>query len=260
MKKNSLLLLILIGICNSIFAQEPPKPTGEISVTRKNIVKVNLFPIGLKIFSLQYERQLHKNFTVALGLGMMPQRPLPSPISNALESGIQIDDSGLDLKEIQFSSYFVTPEIRFYPGKKIKHQAPHGFYLGLYGRWSKFSIDVNYNYEKTKNGITSKEKIPIKLSYGGTAGGFCLGAQWVIKRVSIDWMILGAHYGPGYFSGEGTGASIASDPDGFKEDMEDIGISDLKIVTDIVGSTAKVKISGIPFAGLRTGLSIGFAF
>lgn len=258
MKKNLLVVLILLGISNSLLAQEPPKPTGEIAFTRKNIVKLNLFPVGFKIFSLQYERQIHKNFTVSLGLGLMPQRPLPNPVFSFFESGTNFDVS--DLKQIKFSSYFVTPEIRFYPGKKIKHQAPHGFYLGLYGRWAKFSIDINYNYESTSNGITSTEKIPIRISYGGTAGGLCMGAQWVIKRVTIDWMIVGVHYGPGYFSGEGTGASIASDPEGFKEDIEDLGLGNLKPIADIAGSTAKVKISGIPYAGLRTGLSIGFAF
>lgn len=258
MKKNLFILLVLLGIYHPIIAQEPPKPTGEIASTHKNIVKLNLFPVGLKIFSLQYERQIHKNFTVALGFGLMPQRPLPKPVLNLLESGANFDIS--DLKEIKFSSYFITPEIRFYPGKKIKHQAPHGFYLGLYGRLAKFSIDINYNYESTSNGVTSTEKIPLRISYGGTAGGLCMGAQWVIKRVSIDWMILGLHYGPGYFSGEGTGSSIAKDPEGFRDAMEEISIANLKPVADIVGSTAKVTISGIPYAGLRTGLSIGFAF
>jgi len=257
MKKNLLLLLVLLGVCKALFAQEPPKPTGEIAVARKNVVKLNLFPVEFKIFSLQYERKIHKNFSLALGLGMMPQRPLPNSILNAFESGVNFDIT--DLREIKFSSYFVTPEIRFYPGKKIKHQAPHGFYLGLYGRWAKFNVDINYNYESTSNGVTSTEKIPLRFSYGGTAGGLCMGAQWIINRVSIDWLIVGFHYGSGYFSGEGTGDSIAKDPEGFKQDMEDLGIGNLKPVADIVGSTAKVKIPGIPFAGLRTGLSIGFA-
>ena len=257
--KKILLVFLMIGLYGlNLKAQEPTKPTGEEVPTRKNVVKLNLFPVGFKVISMQYERQLHKNFSAALGVGALMERKLPGFLVDLLSSS---ESFGLqEINQIKFRSFFVTPEIRFYRGKKTLHQAPHGFYLGLYGRWSKFSIDQPFTFESTQNGVKTKESVLIRFSYGGTAGGLCMGAQWVIGRVSIDWLIIGAHYGPGYLKGEATGASIVNDPDGFKEAVDEVKIRNLKPIANIVGSTASITISGIPYVGLRSGLSIGFAF
>ena len=82
---------------------------------QSNIVKVNLTPLAIKNVSLQYERSLLKKFSVALGLGFIPDRPMPTYIPEVP-----------GLKELEFSGFSITPEIRIYP---LLKDSPRGFYI-----------------------------------------------------------------------------------------------------------------------------------
>lgn len=92
----------------------------------KNIFKVNLTALVLNNYMGQYERVLGKRVSVAISYRTMPESSVPfkSFILN------QIDDPEGDAEEIlnnlKLSNYAITPEIRFYMGKKGYGR---GFYI-----------------------------------------------------------------------------------------------------------------------------------
>lgn len=128
--KKVLLYLSVVLYAYSSFAQDAPE-----SETRKNVVKLNLFGLGATAIPLQYERALSKNMSVALGVTFVPSRSLPAQL-----------DLGSELTNPQFKGIAITPEFRFYPGKKEKHQAPHGFYLAPYLRYASYTFGSPFSF------------------------------------------------------------------------------------------------------------------
>jgi len=96
--------------------------------------------------------------------------------------------------------------------------------------------------------------------------GLMIGAQWLIaRRITLDWYILGGHYGSikGDASGTADLSSMSSaDKEGVKEDLEGlISIGDKKFVTaTVTNQGVQARIDG-PMVGLRgAGINIGIAF
>lgn len=152
----------------------------------KNIFKVNLTSLAVKTGSFQYERILTKKISFALSAAYMPGTGLPfsSVISRFFDS-----DEATDFLKIQSSNMTVTPEIRFYLSKKGNG---HGFYIApfyRYGNLKVSNIDIYY-------GANSNKIINVDTKTKSSSAGLSLGAQWLVgKRMSIDWVILGPHYG-----------------------------------------------------------------
>ena len=217
----------------------------------KNVIKINVFALGLSNFSFQYERVLGQKYAVALGFSMMPSRNLPTLLSDL--------DSSKTLSKLKISDWSITPEFRWYPG--TKQGAPHGFYLAPYLRYS--NTDLTLPYEYTLSGMGSRTD-NIEGNYTGFGGGLMMGAQWLIKqKFSIDWWILGGHYGSGSSS-----VSIAADYTSLsatqraevkaKLDKTELPVG--KINSSITDTGAKINIDKLPYFGLRGGLTIGYAF
>jgi hypothetical protein len=229
----------------------------------QNVVKFNVGSLLLfKNYNFVYERSLTRKISASVGYRTMPATQLS--LLPALEKGYNLageDESTLeeDWSAIKASNQTFNAEFRFYGGRK---PGPRGFYLGLYGRYANFDVDYNYTYETdTKNYL-----IPITSSAKGLGGGLFIGVQWLIgKRVALDWQILGGHWGK--LTGDGSGTadlSLMSEQDKqyLKEELEDLlpSIGDkTSIGADVNNSGVKLKIDG-PFAGLRSGISLGISF
>lgn len=260
--KQLLGLLLLCSSLNLTAQQLDEKATGsetkkqEGGVDNKmNIVKVNLTALPLKNFSIQYERVLQQKISVALGIRFMPNGNLPfkESLNDAANGDPDIEKA---INNAQMSNFSITPEFRFYPGKKGYGR---GFYIAPYYRYAKFTADaipIDYTV------LTSTKTIILKGDMTTHAGGLMLGAQWFLgKYVTLDWWILGAHYGAGSGSFVGTPSTPFNqiEQDEVRKTIENIDLPFGKITAEVTANSAKAIFDG-PWGGLRAGISIGVRF
>ena len=267
-KKTAALLLVCMAVIPALFAQskldqqsgnKKNNNTSSNSGEHKmNIVKVNLMAIALKNYSFQYERVINKRISVALGLRTMPSTGLPftTAFNNIVGSGDpQVSQTINDLK---IGNFAITPEVRFYLNKK---GFGRGFYIAPYYRFAKFtSSEVPIEYETSP--ITTNT-IKLKGDIATHTGGLMFGAQWALgKYISLDWWILGAHYGKsnGSLNGVPTSPLTAEEQNEIRTMIEGINESlpVVKITSQISANNVKVIIG--QWAGVRSGLTIGFRF
>src|SRR4051812_5069397 len=104
-----LLLIFIFFVC-----------TNESFAQKRNVIKTSVIPIFFKDYSLYFERGIHKNFSFSIGASYLPERGLPSLVTDLVNS------SSVDLSKITFSGLAIIPEIRIFPGLKLRHPAPHG--------------------------------------------------------------------------------------------------------------------------------------
>lgn len=243
---RNLLLLVLLLSGNTLFAQR-----NDSMRSQKNQLKINLAALVFTNFSLQYERQLGRKTTLAIGANMRPfgSMPFQSLAKKAL------NESAVNLDKLKFGAWGITPELRYYVGKK---GAMRGFYLGPYFSYRSYKSDLPIKYANdTKDGIFSGN---IK-SY---TFGLQIGAQWKIgKNLYFDWWIIGPNYGSGRGDLTLTTALTPSEQADLIDEIETIK-DDLPfdaIESYQVGPTgSNIKIKG-PWAGLRgMGFCIGYRF
>lgn len=238
-----------------------PAPGGE-GEGSKSVIKLNLTQLAFRNFSLQYEYGFHKNMSGALGISLVVPRNIPGQIYTppSKTEGWQIP---------KFSGFAITPEFRFYPGKKEEHQAPHGFYIAPYFRYAKYKLTADYlelydNNTKTRTYLGT-------VTYGGVTGGLMIGSQWIINdHFSIDWWILGGGGGAAKFYAnvvsDGTLNLTTQEQADLKDDIRE-NIGDLgqfgKGVADIqtTPNSATLTIKGVPMQSIRMfGINLGYAF
>ncbi len=98
-------------------------------------------------------------------------------------------------------------------------------------------------------------------SFKGFGGGLLIGAQFIIaKKVSIDWWILGGHFGVASLHGEMDSQIVQENQYSFYEQLEGVEIPYGTKTFEVKGSKASINFDGIPFGGIRSGLCLGFAF
>jgi hypothetical protein len=248
----------------------PPAMVDAAPVSRQNkkgnypktVVKMNVSSLLFKNYQFELERSLTRRISALVSYRTMGATPLSQ--QPALRKGYRLageDDGALedDWGNISASNKTYTAGFRFYMGSR---PGPRGFYAGVYGRYAQFKVDYDYVYETdAKNYL-----IPVASATKGVGGGVYFGVQWLIaKRVALDWQILGGHWGK--LSGSGSSATDLSeltvqDKQSVKDDLEsllpDIG-GNHYINADVTNSGVRLKIDG-PFAGLRSGISLGISF
>jgi Protein of unknown function (DUF3575) len=221
-----------------------------------NYFKVNVTAIALKTYSFQYERVLSKRFSVALGYRTMPVGALPfkSTIINSLGD----DQDAIDqLNKFNFGNTAITPEIRFYTGRKGYGR---GFYLAPYYRNATYKgngLSITY-----QNNANVESTMSMAGDIKSSTFGLLLGAQWALgKHVSLDWWILGPNYGSGKgsFSGKSSVPLTVDEQADLKQELEDFDVPFSDKTVTVNANGASVKLDG-PFAGLRAGILIGIRF
>lgn len=235
--------------------------TGNIS---KNFVKLNLTSIAILNFSLQYERVLSRSVSGALAFAYRPEMTIPTYIADpAIKQIDNNSDDGIGpetediIRNLLISSYTITPEVRFYLGKK---RYSTGFYISLFYRYGSYSfsnIPIPFTNDLDED-ITIETKGDIKSH----TGGFMLGYQWALgNRMCLDLQIFGPHFGVS--SGDLLG--LPSSPL-LQQDQADIEeeflIVDVSLIDQSVIATAndvKMTLNG-PWGGIRAGLSFGIKF
>jgi hypothetical protein len=227
----------------------------------KNLIKVNLTSLALKNFSLQYERVLSKSISAAVSFSLMTERTIPSV--NLLVKGVNMFAGELDaesediIRNVLISSYSVTPEVRFYLGKKGYGT---GFYTALfyrYGHYEVSNIAIPYTNDLEED---------ITINTGGTitshTGGFLMGYQWALgKHMCLDWQMFGPHYGvsSGDFRGVPSSPFSAQDQTDIEGEFMKIDSPLLEQSVDATADEVKMLFNG-PWGGIRFALSIGVKF
>lgn len=250
--KKILLLVFATMFATSIWAQqESDKEDKEISIMKKNIIKINLPALAFKNITVQYERALSRKTTVAGTFRFMPKGSIPFK-SNIIKLA---DDPELErqLNNVEIGNMAFMPEIRFYLGKK---GAFHGFYLAPFASIARYSTNLLFEYDD--NGVT--KNIPLNGNVNSFTGGLMLGAQWQLsKALYLDWWILGPNYGNSNGDIAGTKTLSPAEQQSLRDELSMLDIPLTKYTYTVDGNGATVNFKG-PWAGVRSGICIGINF
>lgn len=248
MKIIKVLVFLFLAAIQNTSAQEIKKDTTQ--EINKNLFKINL--IGFSING-QYERILSKRISVSLSYRVLPSGKflfrglIPTTDPQARES----------LNNLIVSNSAITPEVRFYLGKKGYGQ---GFYLAPFFRSAKYGgegIGIDFTLDNGQSATFNMEGNIKTNTYG-----LLLGAQWKLgKKLWLDWQILGPNYGSaaGTITGKSNIALSTNERTSLQNALNDITIPFVRKNISVSPNEAILSLKG-PWAGLRTGLSLGFSF
>jgi len=243
--RKMIIPILLIICCNASMAQQKDE------TEQKNIVKINLLALGLKNISIQYERAVGKRVSVAGLVRLMPKSGIP--FKSAIKSTIDDPDTEAQIENVKVGNFAFTPEVRYYVGRK---GALHGFYIGGFATIANYKAELPYQY--TDNGV--KKSIAMSGKVNTFTGGIMFGSQWKLgKHISLDWWILGPNYGSSNGNLNGQTPLTPSEQNSLKSEFDDLDIPFTKTSYDVNANGATLFIKG-PWAGIRSGLCIGFSF
>ena len=246
------LMMLVSGITFSLSAQkEKTDKEKDEPAPAKNVVKINLFAIALKNISLQYERAVARKVTVAGTFRFMPKGSIPFKktfINMADDPETERQINNLSVGNVAF-----MPEVRYYFSKK---GAFRGFYTGLFANIASYSATVPIQYDN--NGKT--ETIPMSGKLTGITGGLMLGAQFKLSnKIYLDWWILGPQYGSSKGSLSGQKNMNAQEQQDLRDELAGLDIPLTRFSYNVNSTGATMDFKG-PWAGVRSGLCIGFRF
>jgi len=260
MKSKIIFTAGVLLLSAAAFAQyeKPEKDKGESKSDKHpmNILKVNLTSIVLKNYSFQYERILNRKFSFALGFRTMPNGKLP--LQSTLEKIVGDDaDAQKQIADFNLGNTAITPEVRFYVGKKGYGK---GFYLAPFYRNATYKgSGLKFTYQ---NSLNVESTISMAGELKGNTFGLMLGSQWQLgKYITLDWWLLGPHYGNGKgdFTGKSSQPLTQTEQDDLRQELEDFEIPLTTKTVTVNASGANVKLDG-PFGGVRSGIVIGVRF
>lgn len=238
-----------------VLAQE--RGIVEYEVHGLNIIKANLTGLLFRSYGGQFERVINRRLSVGLSYRNMPEGPLPykNYIIKQVDDG---DQETIDqINSLRLSSWAITPEVRFYPGRK---GFGNGFYLAPFYRYESHTADnVSVEYD----GGTGTRTLDMSGKLTSNTGGLLIGAQWTLgEKLVLDWWILGPHFGAG--NGDLRGVSSTplspSEQADLKNELESINYPfGIKADVTVNANGAYVQMKG-PMAGVRAGIMLGFRF
>lgn len=246
------LLMLVTGITFNLSAQkEKADKEKDEPAPAKNVVKINLFAIALKNISLQYERAIARKVTVAGTFRFMPKGSIP--FKSTFIKLADDPDTERQINNLKIGNIAFMPEVRYYLSKK---GAFRGFYLGLYGNIASYSADVVIEFDNA--GTT--EKIPMTGKLTGITGGLMIGSQFKLSnKIYLDWWILGPGYGSSKGDLSGQKNMNALEQQDLRNELADLDIPLTEFTYNVNSTGATMNFKG-PWAGIRSGLCIGFRF
>lgn len=254
LKPIASILIVLIFHSNS-FCQSDTAQNKKTSVPR-NHLKINVTSLALKNYNFQYERVLSKRISFLIGYRTMPNGPVPFKQTLIDNSN---DPAGAQntFDALRISNVAITPELRLYTGKKGYGR---GFYFAPFYRMATFNAS-GFRIDFT-NASGNPAFLDLKGELIGKTYGLMIGAQWSLaKNISLDWQILGAHYGQsnGKLTGNSFIALNQTEQTEILNSLKDIDIPLTEETFTVNASGASMAFSG-PWGGLRAGLTLGIKF
>jgi hypothetical protein len=230
--------------------------TEEVRIA-KNFVKFNITSALIKNYSLQYERILSRGVSVAVTFRLMPEGGIP--YSDNIIKWFDITDpkTQVVIENTIVGNYAITPEIRFYTGKK---RYGNGFYFALFYRYGHYTLNNALIPYDTDGG----DEVTLDTSgdVSSHTGGFMLGAQWALgKHICLDWWILGPHFGvsSGDMNSLSSGPLSEVDQQDIADELNGIDIPMFEQTVNVTSDKVSMVFDG-PWGGIRAGLSIGAKF
>ncbi len=237
---------------------------------RRSVLKLNLSGAALGTATFQYEKALGKHISFAIGAGFRPEKLIP--FAKDIEKYINFADNKIDYisfdnvkkAESKIGMFHVTPELRFYFGKK---EAPIGFYVSVFGKYNDFHgkvpvfIDIDY-----KN-LPIRLELPVDTKLQTYSGGLMLGKQFQLgNRFTFDWYIAGGHLGKANVHGESI-QNLESFDDDFRIRLRNRILTSFNIKEDylsVIVNTKGVTIDNarpLNYYNLRGfGFNLGYRF
>ena len=248
--------LIALSCCTQLVSAQTVT-TDTIPAGGKHILKMNVAALITKTFSFQAERSVSKNISVAVAFGFRGKSGLPftSTFEDLADAGDE--DTRKAIRDFKTSNVSVTPEVRFYLGKKGVF---HGFYVAPFGRYAKYKVESPI--QVTVQQLNQTQSIVFNGDVKTFTGGVMIGAQWQLsKLVYLDWWILGPNFGSS--SGKLTGLRPLNvlEQAELRNQLDDL-LDDVPLVNptySVNGNGATIDVKG-QWAGLRGGLAVGFRF
>jgi len=257
-------------VASSNFYQDSTKPALNF---KSNILKINVASLVFKNISFQYERKLTSRFSVAANVHFIPFGKLPflTTIENISDESLVASNGDIP----KLGSFGITPEMRYYIGKKGTFQ---GFYLAPFINYTNYKSEFPVDFKVSGVMLTSLFSGNIST----LTGGLMLGAQWKLsKSFYLDWWIIGPNYGKAKGDVNATYASLNTDgkaalvgqieniKSGLLGYYGEKSFSTIKPVPlfskaidsyNVESTSAQIKTNA-PWAGLRGfGLNLGFRF
>lgn len=257
--KSALVFIFSLFIFSVSLAQVEPEPVQEkvLPVPKKTFLKTNLTGIALKNYSFQIERAVSRKISFAVSIRTMPSSSIPFQklvLKKIDNNDVETRDA---IESFRLSNFAFTPEMKLYLSKRGYGR---GFYMSFFYRYAKFTSNKLLFEVEDSPGVTRK------LDFSGTisanTGGILFGVQWPIgKSLCLDLMILGPHFG----SGKGLLSATTSPPltsneqNDLRTDLEDLDIPFTRKTVTVNANGGTLKLDG-PWAGIRSGINLGFRF
>ena len=258
--KKRLVIPFLFLISIHSFAQEE----------RRALVKLNLSAAVVGTATLQYERVLNKHFSFTLGAGYRPKNLFP--YAKKLEKYVDFADGKIDYisfdnvkkNESKIGMFHVTPELRFYFGKK---EAPIGMYLSVFGKYNDFHGDIPVFVDTDYKELPVRLELPVDTKIKTTSVGLMIGRQFRLgNRLTFDWYIIGGHFGRVTVHGE-SNQNLDGFDDDFRTRLRNKILTTFKINEDYLGLVVDnqgVRIDNVRqlnYLNLRGfGFNLGYRF
>jgi hypothetical protein len=229
----------------------------DASEIRKNLIKFNITAALIKNYSLQYERILTRTVSAALSIRIMPETGIPYTDNIIRWFDINDPEAQTVIENTLIGNYAITPEIRFYTGKK---RYGNGFYFSLFYRYGHYTFNnalIPYDTD-----LGDQVTLNSSGNVSSHTGGFMIGAQWTLgKSICLDWWILGPHFGvsSGDFNSLSSAPLSETDQQNIEDDLNDIDIPMFEQTVNVTADKVSMIFNG-PWGGIRAGLSLGFKF
>jgi hypothetical protein len=226
---------------------------AQIADNKENIIKINVPALFLKNISFQYERKLSAKNSFVIAVRFRPKSTI------AFQSTLEklIDQPAVRVDLFKMGNFGITPEYRFYLGKKT---APLGFYIAPFISYNHYNANVPVNYDS----LTKQKTAVFTGSQNTFTAGFQLGVQWKLSdKIYLDLWIVGPNYG--LAKGDFTAALPLNDDEQLNMFFQLFKLTEginPKIIKsfDVNANGASFKVNG-PWGGIRAmGINIGYRF
>jgi hypothetical protein len=177
--------IVLLFLCTPIFAQKGPK----------NIIKLNVSGLGIKMLGVGFERKINKNLSFNQSAFFRPKVSIP--FGNIIDkiaknqgvglTGIKFEYIFLDQAKVGFWGY--SPELRWYLGKNKK------MILGAFVQYENFSAKVPASLPVQKSGLVIEVITPINFKFQTISGGVSIGRKFNWDRINLEIIAIAPHPG-----------------------------------------------------------------
>ncbi len=229
-----------------------------INPSIENLVKFNPVPLVWGTGSLSYERKITDQSTIGATLNYRPQAkaPFKSTLQKIFENDTSNKNLTFDVDKLKYSNFSFAPEIKFYFGKK---GAFNGFYVAAFAKIENTKVDYAYRFNELLL-LNKDPDLPLKGNINAFSGGIYCGIQWNIgKDFYLDWQIIGANYGLANININANRNLSIEEQTALQYFAKDLKNNFKNIDYEINNEGIKIK-GNIPWAGLRTGISIAYRF